>query len=107
MLNNDFKCKRCGECCKILTIYVNKRDSARINKLGYEDYNDFDNFIKKPILKKPNNKCIFLTKVGKKYSCKIYESRPKACKDYPPNIKNNSCKPKDVYEYAFFKHKKS
>lgn len=98
-----FKCQQCGECCKIVVTLTEKEIKA-IKQRGYKDF-----LIKDPIkgkkkncLKRINRNCVFLTKKGNKYYCKIYDIRPKTCRLYPflnKNIKISSCKPKDVFPF--------
>lgn len=87
-MNKSFKCKRCAKCCLCLTVLLSKNDINRIKKKGYEEafFIDTENigpYKGKSSLKRKNNRCIFLAKKNKKYYCKIYDIRPKTCKDYP------------------------
>nr|BAM15216.1 hypothetical protein [uncultured microorganism] len=38
---------------------------------------------------KENGDCIFLNRDEGTYLCQIYEARPKICRDYPSNKKQN------------------
>ncbi len=98
MLKN-FKCMRCGECCRSPRLY--KTDIERIKKLGYkaEEFAYIDNFGQSYINDK-NGWCIFLNKrytnLNKKVKlafCEIYNSRPRICRLYPAKLINKSCKP--------------
>ncbi|MFC1704897.1 YkgJ family cysteine cluster protein [Nanoarchaeota archaeon] len=80
-----FKCGRCGECCKRLYILLNDSDIKNIEKLGYvldcfSEVEPVGEFKGKRVLRKVDERCIFLTKDN---LCKIYESRPEICKKYP------------------------
>jgi Fe-S-cluster containining protein len=85
----NFKCKRCGSCCRSPRLY--KKDIERINKAGHKDFIYSDNFGNNYI-KDKNGWCLFLKK-GKTASCKIYQARPKICRQYPSELVNGSCKP--------------
>jgi len=107
----SFQCnKYCGECCKKLSVMVSKEDIKNITKLGYEkeDFLDKDLLsINKSMLKRDKNGCVFLKKhKDGKYSCTIYENRPKICRQYPFFGKNNkveSCLPQDMFPNVVFK----
>jgi Fe-S-cluster containining protein len=79
MINEEFSCKRCAECCKKLTVKITKKDIDRIKKLGFSHFFEFDDFIRSYVLLKDEKGCIFL----EEDQCKIYDDRPKTCKDYP------------------------
>jgi len=95
MLNQKtFKCKRCGECCNVYTIRLDKKDIKRIEerypRKHFLSYDPFENYF---ILTKINNKCVFLKKKDR-YFCEIHDIRPDICKKYPFFKKNvESCKP--------------
>ena len=108
----NFQCNRyCGECCKRLVVEVTPSEIKKIKSLGYKE----EDFLEKGFfhpekftLKRNKNGCIFLKKEEDgKYSCKIYENRPKICKDYPFFNSNEvkSCLPQDLYPNVFFKFK--
>src|SRR3989339_270711 len=94
MLKN-FKCKRCGECCRSPRLY--RADIARIKKAGHkkEDFVYADNFGSNYI-KDKKGWCIFLKKNKETNSCIIYEFRPKICRLYPTELINGSCKPEKL-----------
>ena len=99
----SFKCNRCGECCKIV-VKLNEKEIKAINNSGYKDFLTKDPIKGKNIdcLKRINGNCVFLKKKGNKYSCEIYDIRPKTCRLYPfidKNIKISSCKPKEVFPF--------
>ena len=94
MLKN-FKCNRCGECCRSPRLY--KKDIERIKKKGYkeEEFVYADNFGNKYI-KDKKGWCMFLDKNKKMGSCKIYGARPKICRLYPTRLIKGSCKPEEL-----------
>jgi Fe-S-cluster containining protein len=98
MIKNH-KCKRCGKCCHSPRLF--SKDIERINKAGYkeEEFLYIDNF-NNNYLKDKKGWCMFLNK-GKKAECKIYKARPKICRQYPSEIRNNNCQP---IELAFDKY---
>jgi len=111
MLNKkNFKCQRCGECCKVYTIVLDAEDIKKIISLGYpknlfaeKDYNPEDSSTQY-ILKRENGKCIFLKFKHNKAYCEVYKNRPKICKIYPFFKKEvSSCKPKDLVKIHHFK----
>lgn len=95
----DFKCKRCGECCRTPRLF--KKDIERIKESGYkeEDFVYIDDLGNKYI-KDKDGWCMFL-KRGKIVACKIYEARAEICRMYPTELHNGSCKP---VELAFDKY---
>lgn len=99
-----FKCARCADCCKYLTIKLYKKDIKGIKRAGYNEdfFMEYDSLIKSPVLRLRNNKCIFLGKKEDKHYCKIYETRPKVCRLYPFVNENKieSCKP-NLLKYRF------
>ena len=100
MINKKtFRCRRCGECCKKYTIRLLKDDIKRIknkcyNEVYFLDKETIGPYKGKFILKKINERCVFLKKKDNTYFCKIYDIRPKICKQYPFFGKSiESCKP--------------
>ena len=91
MLKN-FKCKRCGECCRSPRLY--KADIERIKKAGYkeEDFVYTDN-LGTSYIKDKRDWCMFLRKGKKTTSCVIYNFRPKICRLYPTTLIKGRCKP--------------
>ena len=97
----SFVCDRtCADCCKITIVRLNNEDIKKIRKAGYPDshFLDFDKHINKPVLRNTNNKCVFLRKKEKRYSCEIYKIRPRVCEQYPFTTKKDieSCKPRTM-----------
>ena len=85
-------CQDCGECCKWQEVGVDDEEIKVIaDKLDIVDFTTQQYLgILEPIyyliLKhKPNGHCIFLECDESKYTCSIYEIRPKFCAEYPSN----------------------
>ncbi len=102
-----FKCDRkCADCCKYLTVKLSNKDIMVIKEGGYgeEDFLEYDGHIDSAVLKVNDAGCVFLTKKGDKYYCKIYKIRPCVCKQYPfvSSNKIESCKP-NLLRYKFKK----
>jgi len=100
MLKN-FKCKRCGDCCRI-SPGLSRKDIDRIKKLGFKE----EFFVEKVrgirLMKTTNDKCIFLLDEGKT-SCRIYKARPRICRLYPAVLgKDGGCKPEKLQSDAIF-----
>jgi len=112
LTKSNFKCDRfCGKCCILPTVKLSNKDYSEIKKLGYGDKDFLDNGLIETdakILKKTENGCIFLNKDKKgRYSCKIYNHRPKTCRIYPffDNKAIKSCYPEDMFPGEFFSFK--
>ena len=105
----NFKCERCGECCKAYTVILDDEDIKNIISLGYEkesfaekDLNP-ENAEIRYVLKRDHGQCIFLQYANNKATCLIYEQRPKICKIYPFfHEKLISCKPKELSKSYHF-----
>ena len=97
----NFKCSRCGACCKI-SPWVSAKEIKKINRFGYKDFVEQspDGLF---FLKMKNDQCIFLNQ-NKKTSCKIYKSRPTTCRLYPVAIRpNGDCRPEKLSSDKLFK----
>lgn len=86
-------CKKCAECCKnypLIKLSKNEINSLElftglhfvipVNSKGvaYEGY----------LLQfKKNGDCYFLNEHNGSYYCSVYEVRPKICKNYPSNLR--------------------
>jgi len=96
--SKTFKCKQCGECCKIV-VKVSNNEINRIKQQGHKDFLEKDPIKGKGYaLKRINGNCVFL----KDNKCEIYEIRPEICRLYPfldKNVKISSCKPRDVFPF--------
>jgi len=86
---NDFKCEKCGYCCT-LRVRLSLLEFLKIYFKGKRNFSEKGSNNKRYI-KIENNKCFFLTKKDKKPFCKIYQYRPKMCREYPGDIKG-TCK---------------
>ncbi len=81
---NQINCLECANCCKSIPPMVNETDIRRMArhlnlKVGdfKEQYVRYDDDMDMVLKKSP---CPFLQSDNK---CLIYESRPKACREYP------------------------
>ncbi len=87
----DFKCKRCGYCCT-LRARLRLVDIFKIMNLGHKKKEFVDKDAKgRSFIKLINGDCYFLRKKGKKTSCKIYNTRPKVCRQYPSELQIKEC----------------
>ena len=81
--------RRCGECCKKLTVIVTPSDISRIEALGHAkgDFLKFNGDVREGhlILKHAKNGwCVFLKRDDEGlYSCSIHSDRPDVCRKYP------------------------
>ncbi|MBI4440106.1 YkgJ family cysteine cluster protein [Candidatus Woesearchaeota archaeon] len=78
-------CRKCAKCCKNVIVIPNKRDITPIVNLGFSGKDFLAKFGPRRcsiLARKQNGDCIFLEK-DKIYSCRIYPSRPEACRKYP------------------------
>jgi len=88
---NEFRCKRCGWCCRNIVISISYSDIIRWFNEGNNDVlreiSFINNYPKKNtggfyIAKttfNPKQPCPFL----EKNECSIYDTRPICCRDYP------------------------
>jgi Fe-S-cluster containining protein len=94
----NFVCNRCGKCCHQI-VDLSEEDIALICSLGIPQENfvataPFNSHAKR--IKQIDGKCFFLSFDKDNMSfCKIYDARPKICKDYPffRKKKISDCKP--------------
>ncbi len=112
-LNNlDDLCEGCSFCCRVPDAFLTKYDIERISKFLNIDERIFTNRFctkknDKYVLRKKENKCIFL----KKGRCKIYKVRPTACVFFPFLIESEEeiylpeeCKSGVKVAKKFYKH---
>ncbi len=90
---DPFICQRCGNCCIHYNIAIGYADIIKWKEQGRRDIlkaiTFVDNFPVKgeggfyimETLRKPKRECPFLDLKG--YSCKIYDTRPMICRDFP------------------------
>ncbi|MBI2129050.1 YkgJ family cysteine cluster protein [Candidatus Woesearchaeota archaeon] len=93
----SFECENCGQCCRLL-FKPNKSDIVKIEAAGHADFLMNHPFRKdqEGYMKLINGDCFFLVKnTDGTSSCRIYDARPKACRDYPFFSKKTAedCKP--------------
>jgi Fe-S-cluster containining protein len=94
--SENFSCKRCGECCRELIVKLYKKEIDDIKKAGFgKDFFSYDPHIRSHVLKKTRGKCIFLGKKEREFYCRIYEIRPRVCREYPfvNSLEVENCKP--------------
>lgn len=92
-------CIKCAQCCRdIPFVELSSDEIASIAEFKQLKPKQFINSkgpkIDGYFLKyKKNGDCIFLNTATSNFFCEIYEVRPKICKDYPSNYKQNEfCK---------------
>lgn len=101
----EWHCQRCGRCCKTKKINITYSDVTRWENEGRFDILSEVNLVqfKKDVAftgfyfgkSALGNGCPFLIFDGVKTSCRIYETRPKCCRNQPECIEPNSDKLKD------------
>ena len=98
----SFECKKsCGYCCT-LRVRLSLLDIIRIMQAGYRKRDFLEKDLKgRNVIKMVKGKCYFLHRKNKKARCKIYEHRPRICREFPFNHKGV----KDCSELKKF-HKK-
>ena len=79
----EFRCRRCGVCCR-LAVAVDDDEVAIIRAKGFNEFIEFRKGRK--YLKRINNYCIFLTLKKGISECSIYDIRPRVCRQYPRTI---------------------
>ncbi|MBN1380988.1 MAG: YkgJ family cysteine cluster protein [Deltaproteobacteria bacterium] len=87
-------CKRCGKCCLAdANAYITDEDRKRWKKEGRTDIlqmleREHAIWAGDHLISSENGRylhgCIFLAYENNQYVCKIYETRPKTCRDYEP-----------------------
>ncbi len=87
----EFKCKHCGKCCSFI-VKLRLIDVFKIMKLGYKK----KEFATKDargnsIIKIINGDCFFLRRQNNKSYCKVYNQRPKVCRQYPSELQLKEC----------------
>ncbi len=87
----EFKCKRCGYCCS-LKVRLGMIDLFKITRLGYkaDDFSEKDKE-GRTVIKLINGDCYFLGRTGNKPFCKIYNARPKVCRNFPSEEQIKMC----------------
>jgi Fe-S-cluster containining protein len=77
LARRKFKCKRCGQCCKLL-VDLNEDDIRKIKKAGHADF-----ISDKKCLKRVNGYCMFLVFRDGVSCCSIEDIKPKICRNFP------------------------
>jgi len=89
----DFRCKRCGSCCRI-SPFLSVKDINRIKKEGYAEEYFVETLRGQRFMKMHGDGCVFLNDIRSLTACKIYQSRPDICRKYPTEIRENGdCRP--------------
>jgi Fe-S-cluster containining protein len=89
-----FKCQRCGNCCKNISINIAWSDFLRwskekrfdiLSKITYvkTGEGEWDGFYINKTIVKPTADCPFLTKENGLAKCSIEDTKPRACRDAP------------------------
>jgi Fe-S-cluster containining protein len=90
----DFNCQRCGWCCKNININVSYSDIIRwakekrfdiLSEISYIDHEDKKKkgfYILKTVTA-PKSACPYLTTEDGLSSCSIYDTKPRACIEFP------------------------
>lgn len=102
-----FRCRNCGYCCTLLVL-LSEGEIDRIKKLGYEE-NEFvgtDGRGRKRLRMK-SYYCYFMGLHKGESFCRIYEARPKICRDFP-FFKNHTaeCMPPRLFDDGVFGSRK-
>lgn len=79
-------CNFCGLCCT-LAVKVTEKEVRKIENLGYSrsDFTEKDDG-NNTILKRKDGWCFFFERKSNVGYCKIYNSRPEPCRDFPGKI---------------------
>ena len=90
-------CDRCGYCCT-LRVKLSWLDILRIKKVGFSPkqylIKDVNN---KNTIKLVNGDCFFLERHNNTTFCKIYNHRPKVCRNYPSWNDKEDCVKSDFF----------
>lgn len=79
-LKSKFICQRCGRCCRYNVYLIDEEEIMEIERSGYRR----EEFLENSMIKLLDGKCYFLKKnKDGNFFCRIYKSRPKACKEFP------------------------
>jgi Fe-S-cluster containining protein len=90
------ECQRCGTCCQIhFSIYAEEEDIARWRAEGRTDILRLmedeevawagDQLVS-TITGEPLSPCPFLQEDGTRFSCTIYRTRPRICREFRPGV---------------------
>lgn len=100
----NFRCNRCGACCRI-SPWVSRKEIKKIRDLGHKE----DEFLEQSpdglfFLKMKKGMCVFLKQNEKTTSCKIYKARPVTCRLYPSALRaNGNCRPEGLSSDRLFR----
>jgi len=74
---SEFKCLRCGNCCRFYFTELTKEDIKRLENAGYENFWEVREG--KLCMKTKLGHCWFL----ENDRCKVYPLRPTVCREFP------------------------
>ena len=94
-MQKKWTCKHCGYCCTLI-VRLSFFKFLRILLLGHWNFTEKDDLGKRCI-KRINDRCFFLTKKENKPFCRIYNHRPKMCREYPGLTDKQCNKPKENF----------
>lgn len=79
----NFRCRRCGYCCTQIVV-LSPKELEEIKQLGHDEnaFSTIDDTGRKR-LRRLGYYCYFMTLDKGVASCKIYDKRPKICRQYP------------------------
>ncbi|KYC51877.1 MAG: Flagellin N-methylase [Candidatus Methanofastidiosum methylothiophilum] len=80
----NYKCKQCGECCKVRGVPLTLFDIERIEKIADKDFAVYDISRKIFAIEKRiwDNGCVFLDDVN----CSIHKDKPLICRLFPLGV---------------------
>jgi Fe-S-cluster containining protein len=90
----DWKCNKCGLCCKAYSVVLNFQEWLRIVR-NYGVEATTSGLDKLFIKRKSDGSCAFLHNFSNMHLCGLQQMKPKACKLWPFKIVN-----KPLYGYA-------
>lgn len=95
-----FVCERCGWCCKNLSINISYSDIMRwlreqrwdiLRQVNFVRFKKEEGFYFGKTVGEKRVDCSFLVFENGGFACLIYDTRPKACIDYPMSQPNSKC----------------
>lgn len=109
-MKKEFKCTKCGECCRQLVISITSSDILRWYEQGRKDIlkeitfckgaPQGDGFYIEKTIVAPKQACPFLIN----NECSIHDTKPVCCKDAPSSLTKFDCCP--VWNKSFINKKR-